>query len=196
MPEPTQSQATTPYMRAQDEPSLVCRWKGKDCPLDLLSGVGNPGPVPAFKVPTPFKMGVGNKLTFFWKKDDLNAGLAGVSVQVQGVKAAQVGTGLGEASKGARRQLVPALVQGKAGQQGMLCCLPLHRRTKALRHCIVSARLAAGARLVSAPSSETTELPQGTAPPDSANPLLPAQPALGCSCNATIPCRRSSLPFL
>lgn len=45
----------------------------------------------ALQVPTPFKASVASKLTFFWKAGDFNAGLAGVSMQVQGAKATQVG---------------------------------------------------------------------------------------------------------
>lgn len=41
------------------------------------------------QVPLPFKAGVASKLTFYWKAGDFKAGLAGVSMQVQGVKAAQ-----------------------------------------------------------------------------------------------------------
>ena len=58
--------------------------------MDKVSGVGNPAQFPKFKVPTPFKMGVGNKMTFYYKDGDFKAGLAGVSVEVQGIKAAQV----------------------------------------------------------------------------------------------------------
>ncbi|KAL4426046.1 hypothetical protein ABPG77_007842 [Micractinium sp. CCAP 211/92] len=62
---------------------------GQDCPLEPVSGVGSPVETQKFKVPMPFKMGVGNKLTFYYKQGDFKAGLAGVSVEVQGVKAAQ-----------------------------------------------------------------------------------------------------------
>lgn len=73
---------------------------GQDCPLEPVAGVGSPVETQKFKVPMPFKMGVGNKLTFYYKQGDFKAGLAGVSVEVQGVKAAQVGPSSG-ASMGA-----------------------------------------------------------------------------------------------
>lgn len=41
------------------------------------------------QVPTPFKASVADKLTFYWKNGDFKAGLAGVSMQVQGSKSAQ-----------------------------------------------------------------------------------------------------------
>lgn len=80
-----------------DDFAMVCSdtakkaygWTGGDCPVDKVSGVGNPAQFPKFKVPTPFKMGVGNKMTFYYKDGDFKAGLAGVSVEVQGIKAAQ-----------------------------------------------------------------------------------------------------------
>lgn len=64
-------------------------WAGQGCPLELATGVGDPTQAPKFKVPLPFKAGVASKLTFYWKAGDFKAGLAGVSMQVQGVKAAQ-----------------------------------------------------------------------------------------------------------
>ncbi|KAL4457842.1 hypothetical protein ABPG75_012707 [Micractinium tetrahymenae] len=64
-------------------------WTGEGCPLEQVTGVGNPTQPPRLKVPVPFKAGVAEKLTFYWKNGDFKAGLAGVSMQVKGAKAAQ-----------------------------------------------------------------------------------------------------------